>query len=276
MIKQLKNGTGYWVLSILIASFAIAMPSSAFGQMQSSMLYNKTITVYGEATITTKPDVVYFPMDITTTAPIINDAYEENQIKIENTLKKLKELGISSKQIKVLDSQLYKREAYNVGEAPIFGISNIVVATINNIDKMKSEKLRKKIFDISQAISRTTITPYAGTMSPGIGRLSSELSASMAYYGNCPMAVFGLTNHEELQEKALLQAIENAKKEAERLAKILGVELKEMIYFYQTYPYAGGCGPAGCKDEILPKGPKSDSPESIKIYVSVNIVYSFE
>lgn len=276
MTDLLKNGNGYKNLLVFLFTIAMVMPVNAFAQYYGASPTGKTITVYGEATTTAKPDVAYFPMDVSTTAPLIDDAYSENKIKVKNTIDKLKSLGIPRKWIKVMEPQPYKIEQYSVGESPIFGVSNIMIITMPNIDKLKSDELRKKIFNIAQGVSRTTVTAYAATSSPGAGKISGELSRCVSYYGHYPIAVYGITNYKKLQENVLLEAIANAKKEAEQLAKVLGVELKEMIYFYQTYPYSGGGGTTCSQDEILPEGPKSDNPNSIKVCASVNVIYSFE
>lgn len=276
MLRLLRSDGKYSVFFVVIFVVILSVPVSILGQY-SSTPESKTITVYGKAEMSVKPDVVYFPMDISTTAPIIDDAYSENKVKINNTIKKLEKLGIRDRWIEILDPQLYKVQSYNVGETTIFGVSNVVVATIHDIDKLKTEELRKKIFSISQAVSRTTVTPYGGGTSPGASVINGELSRSIgSYYNNPPVAVFGLTDYKKYQNKMLKEAIENAQEEAERLANALGVKLTGIKYFYQSYPYNSSCSTTGQQREILPLGPKSADPESINLCTTVNVSYSFE
>jgi len=201
MQKLFCNGNVSKAFFVFVLALATIIPVSAFGETGNCNSVNKTITVYGKAELSVKPDVAYFPMDISTTAPIIDDAYSENMTKVENTIKKLEKLGIHREWIKVLDGQLFKVESYGAGESVIFGVSNIVVVTMPNIDKMKAEKLREKVFNIAQAVSRTTVTPYAASSSPGAGRISGELSKSISYYGYNPVAVYGITNYEKMRLK---------------------------------------------------------------------------
>jgi uncharacterized protein YggE len=276
MLGLLRSYGKFSVFFVVLFVVIFSAPVCILGQFNSNR-EDKTITVYGKAEMSVKPDVVYFPMDISTTAPIIDDAYSENRVKIKNTVEKLKKLGIRDEWIEVLDAQLYKVQSYNVGETTIFGVSNIVVATIHDIDKIKTEDLRKKIFGISQAVSRTTVTPYAGGTSPGASVINGELSRSIgSYYGNPPVAVFGLTEYKKYQNKMLKEAIEDAQKKAEKLAKALGVNLKSIKYFYQSYPYNSSCSTTGQQKDILPQGPKSPEPESVKLCTTVNVSYSFE
>ncbi len=276
MQKLFCNGNVSKAFFVFVLALATIIPVSAFGETGNCNSVNKTITVYGKAELSVKPDVAYFPMDISTTAPIIDDAYSENMTKVENTIKKLEKLGIHREWIKVLDGQLFKVESYGAGESVIFGVSNIVVVTMPNIDKMKAEKLREKVFNIAQAVSRTTVTPYAASSSPGAGRISGELSKSISYYGYNPVAVYGITNYEKMDEKLLADAIKSSRKEAERTAKLLDVKLKEMTYFYQSYPYDNSCSNTGNQSEILPEGPKSSNPKVVKLCATVNVIYSFE
>jgi uncharacterized protein YggE len=273
MLENAKMHTSKTVLLQCIV-VAIAFSSCLFAQYCGTNLSEKTITVLGEAVIKVQPDVAYFPMDITTAAPLIEDAYDENQIKIKHTIEKLKDLGIKKEWIDVMDAQPYKIDQYGMTETPVFGISNIVLVTLPNINKMKPQDLRQKIFNIAQAVSRTSVSTYT-SYSPGGSRISSELSA-IGYYGQAPIAVFGVTNYKKLEEEAFLQAIENAKTEAQRLAEVLGVKIKDITYFYQSYPYSSGCGTTYNQKTMLPEGPKSNDAACVKICATVNITFSFE
>lgn len=261
------------IVSLLVALFIV--PATVYSEMDDDDCECLgVITVYGKASVSVRPNVVYFPMDISTTAPIIDDAYEENLMKVENTIKKLKKHGIKKEWIKVLDPELYKIEPYSIGEAVIFGVSNVMLVTIPNIDKMKKNDLREKVFDIAQAVSRTTMTPYASTSSPGAGRISAELSSSVGYYGHYPIAVFGYTKYKGLEDELLKDAIADAQKDAEKQTEILGVTLKGISNFYQTYPYNKSCG-TGFENTIIPEGPVSSDPNNITLCTTVNIVYTF-
>lgn len=273
-VDMTRSGLSYPAIALAVVLVATGIPGIVRAQSDGGTA--KTLTVYGMAKMTVRPDVAYFAMDISTTAPIIDDAYEENLIKVEHTIEKLKKLGIKGSWIKVFDPELYKIEPYSIGEAVIFGISNVVVVTMPDIDKLQKDKLREKVFEISQAVSRTTVTPYAATTSPGASRISAELSGTIGYYGHVPLAIFGLTDFEELEERLLREAIEDARKEAEKRAEILGVKLKDITYFYQTYPYDKTCGTGGAAGEIFPEGPVSTDPGRLSLCTTVNIIYAFE
>jgi uncharacterized protein YggE len=273
-MRMFGHGITGRILVVFFLAVFMVVPVCLFSQEDEDCECLGVITVYGRATVSVRPDVVYFPMDISTTAPIIDDAYEENSIKVENTIKKLKKHGIKKEWIKVMDPELFKIEPYSVGEAVIFGVSNVMLVTIPNIDKMKKDDLREKIFEIAQAVSRTTMTPYASTSSPGAGRINAELSSMIGYYGHYPIAVFGYTKYEGLEDKILKDAIDDAREEAEKQAEFLGVELKGISNFYQTYPYNAGCG-TGYESTIIPAGPVSSDPNSITLCTSVNVVYRF-
>jgi uncharacterized protein YggE len=270
MFKIDNPRRGFFWIGWLTAIFFL--PQSAFAQCGSTG--SRTLSTTGEASIMIRPDIAYFPLDITTTAPIIDDAYNENSVKIENTIKKLKELGITRDLIKIMDPKLFRIDQYNASESPIFGISNVVLITWPGIDKMKPEELRKKIFAINQSLSRVTVSAYAS--SPGAGQINNEMSRCTGGYNPYPTAVFGYTKYSTLEEQILTDALTDARQQAEHQAKIIGVAIKDIIYFTQTYPYANNYGGYGNQESILPEGPLSGDPLKLKIYATVSVTYTFE
>jgi len=260
------------LLGIGLLSAALALPHAAFAQCSGTG--SRTLTTTGEASFMIRPDIAYFPLDITTTAPIIDDAYNENSVKIENTIKKLKELGIARDLIKIMDPKLFRMDQYNASESPIFGISNVVLITWPGIDKLKPEELRKKIFAINQSLSRVTVSAYAS--SPGAGQINNEMSRCTGGYNPYPTAVFGYTKYAQLESQVLTDALTDARKIADGQAKTIGVTVKDLMYFSQTYPYANNYGGYGNQENILPDGPLSADPLNLKIYATVSVTYAFE
>jgi uncharacterized protein YggE len=260
-----------WTVFLTLGA-VLVLSSSAFAQCSGTA--NRTLSVSGEASVLVRPDIAYFPIDITTTAPLIDDASSENAVKIENTIKKLKDLGIARDMIRVMDPKLYRIEQYNASESPIFGISNVVLITWSGIDQLKPEELRKKIFAINQALSRVTVSAYAS--SPGAGLINNEMSRCAGGYSPYPTALFGYLKYETLENQILTDALADARREAERQAKVIGVTVKDIMYFSQTYPYATNYGTYGNQESILPKGPMSSDPLSLKIYATVSVTYTFE
>lgn len=258
--------------AVLILTAVLFLPSTVFAQCSGTA--SRTLSVVGEASVLVRPDIAYFPIDITTTAPIIDDASGENDIKIENTIKKLNDLGITRDKIRIMDPKLYRIDQYNASESPIFGISNIVLITWTGIDKLKPEELRKKIFAINQALSRVTVTPYAS--SPGAGQISNEMSRCTGGYSPYPTAVFGYSKYAGLENQVLLDALTDARKTADNQAKTIGVTVKDIMYFSQTYPYANNYGAYGNQEGVLPSGPMSSDPLNLKIYATVSVTYAFE
>jgi len=255
-----------WLTAIFV------LPQAAFAQ--GSGTGSRTLTTTGEASFNIRPDIAYFPLDITTTAPIIDDADNENSIKIENTIKKLKELGIARDMIKIMDPKLFRIDQYNASESPVFGISNVVLITWAGIDKLKPEELRKKIFAINQSLSRVTVSAYAS--SPGAGQINNEMSRCTGGYNPYPTAVFGYSKYAALEDRTLTDALTDARQQAEHQAKIIGVTIRDLIYFSQTYPYANNYGGYGNQESVLPEGPLSANPLNLKIYATVSVTYTFE
>jgi len=256
----------------LALTAVLALSTAAFAQCTGAA--SRTLSVSGEASVLVRPDIAYFPIDITTTAPLIDDASSENAVKIENTIKKLKDLGIARNTIRVMDPKLYRIEQYNAGESPIFGISNVVLITWSGIDQLKPEELRKKIFAINQALSRVTVSAYAS--SPGAGLINNEMSRCSGGYSPYPTALYGYSKYETLENQVLTDALADARSQAERQARIIGAAVKDIMYFSQTYPYAANYGAYGNQESILPKGPMSSDPLSLKIYATVSVTYAFE
>lgn len=234
---------------------------------QTLDMRSKMIFVTGKASISVKPDVAYFPIDVSTTGISIRETYEKNNLKIKDVLGKLKKLGVSDKQVAIKEPALFIEQSYAGGnDIALYGVSNVIIVTLKGIDKLKSGALMNKVFDIIQSTNQTT-TFWS---SPGISDITSETSRIRNSGGRGVPVIYGISNYEELLDDVIEKAVRDADIKAERTAKKRGgvaITGLDNYNYFEPYDYKG---------KLLPDGPKTLNSQELEIDVSVNAYYSFK
>lgn len=251
---------GVAVLSML-GLFLLVQTIGAFEELgRSQTPAMNTITVTGSGSITAPPDIAKITFTVQNTSGTVADAQTKTTNQSNAAIEYVKGQGIADKDIKTpayVISPQYSypnpcREgtlcpAYYDGSPKITGyqVSQTVEVTLRgeNLDKIS-------------------------TLLAGLGKLNVQ-----NLYG----PNFTLDDPSAVQNQARAEAIKEAKAEAEKLAKDLGVRLVRIVSFNEggAYPYyAYGKGGIGLMDAAVSSAPTPEIPMGEDEYVSnVSIVY---
>jgi uncharacterized protein YggE len=179
------------LLGALSVSLFFSLPAS--GENSSK---DATIEVTGQASIMTMPNTVTILFSVETESPKANQAVRENAERTDKVMVALKK--ISDKETKIRTSgyalfPVYEKE--KAGRTSLYRVRNTVIA--------ESKDLAKVGAFIDQAAEA------------GVSRIAD--------------LVFSVDESEEISKEAASQALKNAIKAAEALAKAAGLRIKRII-----------------------------------------------
>lgn len=205
---------------------------------------NYQITVSGEGKVVVKPDIALVSFGVKTEALKSVDAVNENNKKMNEVIKAVKEAGVDEKDIQTTSYNLYPVYDYTRYGTNFKGYSleqNIQVK-IRNLDK------------VNDVLDKATLKG-ANT----VGQLS-----------------FTVDDMEKIKSDARVKAIEQAKQKAKDLANQSGLRLGKLINVsegYSPYPQPlygmGGAEGAMLKSSVAPDIQTGQS----EIDVTVNLTY---
>jgi len=210
-----------------------------------SLNYPREITVSSEGRAFAKPDVAIVKLGVTTEGWEIKKIVKENAEKMNEILKEIKNLQIQEKDIQTTKYNLYPRYEWKEGERIFKGYSleQEVVVKIRNFEK------------IGEVIEKSTEKG---------ANLIGDLS-------------FTIDDLEPIYQKAREEAIEKAKKIAERISALTGIKLKKIVNVYEE-PYSlidltarGGGG----EKLAVPLSPEIQPGEK-EVKVKINLVYQIK
>lgn len=207
---------GIWFMKVL----NIALPIDITTSNRASEL-----SVVGEGKVEVIPDTAYVDVGVTTDNAATPDA-AQNEINSKNNtiVEAMQKLGIQKENIKTTNYSLYPNYNYDNGRNTITGYSGSVTLTVKVSDV-------KKAAEVVQAATTAGANQVQGTR-------------------------FVVDKPENYRETAREKAIANAKEQATKLAKSLGISLGKITNIVevqgggQVYPYmdkvaqSGGGGPA--------------------------------
>jgi len=210
-----------------------------------SLSYPREITVSSEGRAFAKPDVAIVKLGVTTEGWEIKKIVKENTEKMNEILKEIKNLQIQEKDIQTTKYNLYPRYEWKEGERIFKGYSleQEVMVKIRNFEK------------IGEVIEKSTEKG---------ANLIGDLS-------------FTIDDLEPIYQKTREEAIEKAKKIAERISALTGIKLKKIVNVYEE-PYSlidlsarGGGG----EKLAVPLAPEIQPGEK-EVKVKINLVYQIE
>lgn len=217
------------------------------GQMfyQSKLLDQQNsnqITVSGEGKVYAKPDVALISLGVTTTGPTVADVTKKNTDKMNAVIEAVKNLKIDEKDIQTTNYSL--TPLYNWTEK----LGNIFQGyTLSQNVQVKIRDFTK----IGDVLSQATIK-------------GANLVADLQ---------FTIDNPEQFREQARAKAIEQAKANAQNLAKESGVRLGKLINVYEnsnSYPVVyNAMGKGGGVAESAPVPTIQPGQQEIDITISL-------
>ena len=251
MFNRTQITAGALVALLAIAAlgiFALGSGNNAAAQEQPAApatTMPRTITVLGEGTVATQPDVAQIQVGVEVTGDNAQEASAEAAGTMQAILDALEEAGIAAKDIQTSGYNIYvERPMTPLGTASdtvIYRVNNSVSVTVRDLDS---------VGDVLDA--------------------SIEAGANSIYGVN-----FGLDDPDEVMAEARSKAAEDALARAEELAGLHGVALGEVVSIsevisgmgipaYDSVNVSLGMGSAG--------GPIS--PGEMKMTARLQVVYA--
>jgi uncharacterized protein YggE len=247
---------------LLAASLAVAftLPAAARAQFVNPA-GEPGITVEGTGEARSVPDVVEINLKLSARAELTDDAVVKHRDARKRALETFKALKLDNLKIEEKDLSLRPGNAQEMWQMMWNGmpasqtkrtqieVGSTLRARLVDVGKMPTEELMSTIGKLLDAAQDS------GT---GLGLSDSDMMA-MRYWGNVrqsSLVKFIVTNIGEIREKAYDQAVADARKRAERLARLNGVKLGTVLAVDEIAvtgmrfnPYYGGYDSDDSKEE---------------------------
>jgi len=258
MDKKIKNYLG---VGSLVSMVILAISSLVFANIYSKSIMPssyRSFSVMGEGKVVAVPDVAQFSFSVITEGDEnIADIQQENAQKVNIAIALIKNSGVESKDIKTSSYDMQPRYQYFSCEVSKNSKAipcpppEIVGYTIN-------QTISVKIRDIENAGEI-----LSGVIQSGVNSVSELF--------------FTIDDGTEIENKARQEAISNATKKAESVAKAGKFNLGKILSIYENQPYSyasfeKGMGMGGAMSAEYDEAP-SIEPGSQDIKINVNITY---
>jgi uncharacterized protein YggE len=179
----------------------------------------RLITITGTGKVTLTPDIAYISIGVHTEGKDVNEALTSNTSQAQKVADALKALGVDAKDIQTTSFNVYPQQQYGPqGEALDikYMVDNTVYITVRDLTKLG---------DLLDAVVRSGANNINGIS-------------------------FDVSNREDANSQARKAAIEDARKQADELAKAAGVSLDKVQSIYISgspvpvplYEAKGGAG----------------------------------
>ncbi len=218
------------------------------------------VSVSGKGEVFAVPDIASFSFSVEKESLLVADAQAEVAKRANDVIAFLKKNGVAEKDIQTAGYHIYPRYEY----APRGGDGAVGVY-------LPEGKRYLSAYVVSQSVSvKVRALADAGKLLSGIGELGASNVSGLS---------FDFAQRDELVREARDKAIADARSEAEKLAKALGVRLVRIvsynegggfpIYYGKTEAAAYGMGGDG---RVIPEIPVGED----KIISQVTIVYEIK
>lgn len=207
-------GRGYKVLKIVLWVIVIAFIISFFTgdheNYRNNNIQKDTITVSGKGEVVVTPDIATVTFGVTAENLDVAKAQNDSANKMNGIIEMLKTKGVDKKDIKLTNYNIYPRYDY-IQNAPTisYGGKQVLAAYV------VSQSVEVKIRDISKA----------GAILSGVGEFGVTDVSGLT---------FTVDNQDTVKDQARDLAIQDAKAQAQVLAKGLGVRLYKITSFSES------------------------------------------
>jgi uncharacterized protein YggE len=258
-MEQIKNWfSGHKVIGGIVLIFAIIFIGKAIcgghGDWRGTDKVVNTISFAGKGEVLVKPDIATVSFGVTAENLDVAKAQTTATTKMNSIIDLLKKQGVSEKDIKLTNYNIYPRYDY-VQNATLYPYTGKQVLSAYVV----SQTVEVKIRDISKA----------GEILTGVGEFGvTEVSG----------LTFSVDNDQAVKDQARDLAIEDAKTQAQTLAKSLGVRLVKITSFSENgnypvyYEMNKSMALGASADRAVPQVPMGEN----KITSNVSITYEIK
>ncbi|MCS7011483.1 MAG: SIMPL domain-containing protein [Anaerolineales bacterium] len=202
----------------------------------------RTITVSGTGMVTLTPDVAYVYIGVQTQDASATKAMDDNNARAQAVIEAIKSFGVKNEDIKTTNFSIYPQPVYdeNYNQVGVtYVVNNTVYVTVRDLDKLGA------LLDASFRAGANTIHSIS----------------------------FDVADKTNAISQARLAAVENARRQAEELAKATGVEIGKVqtITYYDSTPSPVYYARMDAKAEGVPI-----EVGSMQIVTTVTIVYEIK
>lgn len=208
------------------------------------------ITVNGKGEVVVTPDIATFSFTVSEEAASVAEAQKSATEKMNSILAYLKKSSVEDKDVKTTGYNIYPRYDYVGGTYYSSGKQVLAAYVVSQSIEIKVRKLED-----------------AGSLLSGIGEYGATNVSGLS---------FSVDDQDSVMREARDKAIADAREQAEKLAKSLGVKLGSITGFYENGPvypmyYAkdAAMGMGGAMNQSAPQLPTGES----KITSNVSVTY---
>lgn len=261
--KKYVRVLAFFLLAGLTASsFALALYYLVSAkEMKGSHVSPQQIVVSGEGKVAVKPDIATVQASVVTQTPKVGDAQAQNSARSNKVMDFLKSNGVAEKDIKTVGYAIAPQYEYGSPCPVVLGAP--YARCPSGPPRISSYEVRHTIEVKIRDLAKADVV-LEGVVSAGANEVSG--------------LQFGIDDTAAVKAAARKEAIEDAQKKAEVLARDLGIRLKRIVSFsdsgegYPIYPYAlkadfGGASPASSAPQV--------APGEQEIKSSVTVTYEF-
>jgi uncharacterized protein YggE len=221
------------------------------------------ITVEGSGEVRSVPDVVEINLKLAARAELTDDAVVKHRDARKRAMETFNALKLDNLKLEEKDLSLKPANSQEMYQMMMWGgmpasqnkrtqieVGSTLRARLVDVGKVPTEELMSTIGKMLDA---------AQDSGAGLGMSDSDMMM-MRYWGGGvqqnSLVKFVVTNIGDLREKAYEEAVADARKRAERLARLNGVKLgvvlavDELITSGRVGPYYGGYDPGDSKEDL--------------------------
>lgn len=231
-----------WGITGLVLGLAVAIMLPTFAQESSpnpgTEASNRTVSTTGVATVRSAPDEALVTLGVHTDAPSAEEAMQSNADRMDDVIRALIDAGLSRDDLATSTISLYPRWNDTGSEVVGFTAENQITATVTNLDRV-------------------------GPIIDGGVSAGANLAGGIT---------FRVSNGNEAADRALTEAVADAKRKAELLAATGEDELGVVLSISESgssVPPPVFYGEARAADLATPI-----LPPTLDTQVSVNVVWS--
>lgn len=193
------------LVSVIVALFLIKALDLSYPLTITTTTKSTELAVVGEGKVEATPDTVYIDVGITINNQSTTEAAQKRIDEVNNAiLAAMEKLGIAKADIKTTNYSVYPNYKYENNENRINGYNGNASISI-------------KVSDVKLATQVTTEATKAG---------ANQINGSR----------FVIDKPEKYREQARNEAIDNARQQAETLAKQLGIKLGKVTNIVESTP----------------------------------------
>ena len=208
-------GAGVGILAIIFLAVVSLKEFKSIGYVGKNDQTVNTITVSGKAETFKKPDIATFSFSVTENALTVADAQAKSAAKIDAALKALSTAGIEDKDVKTISYNINPHYEYQEG-----------VCTTSYPATCRPGKSVLTGYEVSQSIQvKVRDLSKAGAIFGSIGALGVQNVDSLS---------FSIDDIDAVKDQIRGEAITDAQKKADILARQLGVSLVRVNSFYDS------------------------------------------